>query len=686
MQSKIYIAVTGCKRGFQMLYTTPGLDTSYPGLTQSLCDMRKYLRVSKPGIDYFGLDFINGFRVCSIYRSTIDSAGSSGGFISVSLVIPDRVSVTSTRAILSTLLETYYSVHYNRQFGTPLQNTLEDGRPLEELLANHSADFAVMPLQYSTGVSNFNAPPAYVASCSEAIVDEIFASPYHKAYLAPSKLVMLSAAILSQPQAYGVVFNTPLQVINAIPGVSDRLIGQMGAINQPGCAITSFILNGTDYTSNYHSICLAPADRIAFSVTLPNGKTAKYDGTVSQALSSKILVSMRNMYAFNFFPYEVAISVNGMMKGIPRDNIFMPAVVTPKDVMRLTVNTNGEGFIKVTAPFNTAALAIVAADGKRIMVNPNFLNANGDMSAVYPINLRALSLKLPYQPKETGTIMIGNVHFPISLAAGSPTLLIPAELQTPMSLCIGKNTWHIDPFTGACSVSSSKKSFPTWIWGAVGGVAALVACGFIFFPFGKEAEDNGQAVQQITNEQPVQTEEEQLEWDDIPGNQGQNPGQITPPPRPPRGQYGDNGSPIPGGPTVNPGKPVKQAQPGKPAQPGQTVNPGAKPGQTVQPSAKRGSKQDNNGQSVPSGSQNIKNSTPSKGATTNKTTNTSSKSSTTSTKNESKTNGEPTTGEVTKASLNNNEIPSAPKPPVEKEASSPDPKKIIPTKPNTGGN
>lgn len=491
MQSKIYIAVSGCKRGFSVFYTSPGLDASQSGIAQSLCDMRKYLRVAKPGIDYFGLDFIQGFRVCSIYRSTNDSAGSSGGFISAALIIPDNLSCSTTRTLLSLLLDTYYSEHFNRQFGTPIPGTTENGAPLEALLAAHITEFHAMPLHYKPGMSNFSAPPIYIAGATDAAIDTVFASPYHKAYLAASKIIMLPAPVMAQPAAYSVTFNgDDVRAINAISGLSDRLIGRLSPIVQHGCSLTSFYLNGIDYTTSYSTICLIPSDRISFSVVLPNGRTTSFDGSVQQALASKILLASRDVYGFNFFSFDVAVAVNGLTTGIPRENIFIPAVVAQKNVMPIAVNARSEGHFTVRTQFNNAALALVAPDGARVLVNPAFLPTGSDLRAVYPIDLRPLTLRFPRIVKGKATLEIGGVHFPLDLTPDPLTILIPASLNAPMVLCIAKNRWPIDPTTGICESRNSSVGFsmPIWLWGVI--AACLIAIGGSIWFFASRKQES----------------------------------------------------------------------------------------------------------------------------------------------------------------------------------------------------
>ncbi len=477
MQSKVYIAVSGCKRGFSILYTTPGLDTTYPGMAQSLCDMRQYLRISRPGTDWFGIDYIQGFRVCSVYRSTIDSAGSSGGFISVALVIPDDVSLASTRRLLTEMLEAYYTDHYNRQFGTPLPGKPETCDALEAILAAHAAEFVRMPVHYHPGVSDFNAPPLYVAACNDAVTDTIFASPYRSEYLRGAKLIMLPAAILAQPAAYSLTVNTDLATVNAVAGASDRLAGRMSAIVQHGCAVTSFFLNGTDVTASYSSVCLLPSDRISFSVLLPNAKATSFDGTVQQALASRTLLAVRDRYGFNFFPFDVAVSVRGLVGGIPRENILMPAVVSQNGVMPLTVNARGEGHFTVKTPFNTAALALVASNGAKVLVSHSFLSADSDLRAVYPIDLRPLTIRYPRIAKGKASLGFDHAAFPLDITPDPLTVLLPASLQGAPVLYIGKVRWKINPVTGACDSQNDGKggAIPLWIWGVV--AAAVLAIG-----------------------------------------------------------------------------------------------------------------------------------------------------------------------------------------------------------------
>ncbi len=483
MQNKVYIAVSGCKRGFSLLYTSPGLDTGYTGMAQSLCDMRQYLRLTKPGIDYFAIDFIPGFRVCSIYRSTIDSAGSSGGFISVALIIPDNVVTPYTRHLLSLLLETYYSEYYNRQFATPLPGKAEQGAALETLLQSHAADFSVKPLHFRPGVSDFNSPPLYAAGGTDTVVDTLFASPYHQSYLPGAKLIMLPAPVMAQPGAYGVTFNTDIRSITISPGLSDRMVGRLMPLGQQGCAVTRFILNGTDFTSSYSSVCLLPSDRIDFTVSLPNGKFTSFEGSVQQALANKILFPTGDTYGFNFFPFDIAVAVRGLVTGLPRENMLFPALATGKETVPLSVNARGEAHYTVHAPFSTAAIMLVDPEGNKVSINDSFLSASSDLRATYPVDMRPLTIRFPRIIRGKARLEIGQARLPIDITPDPLTVLIPASLKQSMYFCAGKNRWLIDPATGVCTGGDRPgKTVPVWVWAAVAG--ALIAIGvLIWFMF-----------------------------------------------------------------------------------------------------------------------------------------------------------------------------------------------------------
>ena len=491
MQSRIFLAVSGCKRGFSVFHISPGLDLSYPGVGDSLCDMRKYLRVAMPGVDYYGLDFIKGFRVCSIYRSTLDAAGSSGGFVSIALFIPDGFSCRNTRQVLLHLLETYYERHFNRQVGIPVAGVNEDFSGVEGLLSSFSNYFAKEPLHYLASVSNFQADPIYLSGPTPEAIDTVFASPYQKAYLSGSKLIMLPDNVMRNPGAYSVVFNTPVRTVTAKPGISDRLMGNLLPLNQKDCAISRFILNGIDYTSTYTSVCLSPLDTIDFDVILPNGKSASIKGTVEQSLKRKVLVPSGYSYAFNFFPYDVAVQVTGLNRALPRENVLIPSVVTPREVMPIVINARGEGYFKVKAPLNSAALALTGKDGRRVVVEQGFITPSTDFRAPKTLEMKCLTLHLPASKKGQCTLSIGNVPFTIDSSPHPLAVIIPAGLYQPMMLRMQKKEWMVNPANGICTqMANSKTTIPMWAWIAAGAVAVVVALGFIFFMPDKGKEKN----------------------------------------------------------------------------------------------------------------------------------------------------------------------------------------------------
>lgn len=481
MSGKIFIAVTGCKNGFSVLYTSPGLDRGIMGLSQTLDDMRGYLRVSKTGIDYYGLSFLKGYRVCSQYRSTVDSAGSSGGFIGISLIIPDNVQISSTRLLLNRLFEAYYTEHYNTRFGTPIPDRRENGGTLESILKASEAEIRVWPMHYRPGASNFGATPLYVGCGSEAQVDAIFGSPYQKIYLEGSRVIMLPNQILAQPQAFAVTFNTPVRNVNApAKPASDRMVGRLCAIAQRGCTVSRLVLNGVDYTQAYSTICLVESDQIEFTVTLPNGKQKSFDGAVHKALSERILLAKEALFGFNFFPYDVAVVMRGGVEGVARANIFIPTVATDKETIKLQLNARGEGFFTIRAPFTRASLVLMTPGGAALPVVPTFLTESSDMRAVYPIDMRVVRVQYPPDLKGKANLFFAMHIFPVQLTRSPLQLLIPAAMTAPFELKIGRYRCSINPVNGIITPFKSSQWSDMRLWTVI-GAGVLVLAALLFF-------------------------------------------------------------------------------------------------------------------------------------------------------------------------------------------------------------
>lgn len=491
MDKELYIAISGCKNGFQIFYTSSGLDIAMPGVKQSLCDMRLYIRITKPGIDYYGLSFINGYRVCSIYRSTIDSAGSSGGFISVALFVRDDVQIADTMPLLQRLLEAYYGEYYNRNFGTPLKGKIENGRGVEALLESMKAGVRVMPVKYYPGVSAFDKEPLYWGFRDAAMLQRAFAYPYQNGNLNGCKVVMLPEEVMTHPQAHGVMFNTEVRR-HSIAEYSDRLQGQLMTVKQIGCKMMSFVLNGADVTAFYSQVCLSPSDRILLVVTLPNGKMYRYDGNVQTALHYKILWKQQDSYQFGFFHYDVAVRVHGFTADLPHDNLLIPALVAHGEVMPMVLDSRGEGYFTVRVPFNEAALALVSNSGGIVVISEAFLTNASDMSLCYAVELRKLAVKYP--PRASGNIFIeiGSESFPVTLSHSALQIAVPTQLRHPVKLRIGRTVWNVDPVSGACRPMGGGGEFRLsikWII-AIVAVGILLVVGMLWFIFssGKNAK------------------------------------------------------------------------------------------------------------------------------------------------------------------------------------------------------
>ena len=118
--NNIGLAVTGCKNGYAVFGAAGGACSDPLEVQTVLRDMRSYMRVTEPGRVYYSMEYTDRSVVYSIYRSSIDSVGSTGAYIGVHLFVPYDYGVCSVRRVLTVLSDAYWAEYMHPMFGSPL--------------------------------------------------------------------------------------------------------------------------------------------------------------------------------------------------------------------------------------------------------------------------------------------------------------------------------------------------------------------------------------------------------------------------------------------------------------------------------------------------------------------------------------------------------------------------------------
>lgn len=496
---KIYIAVSGCKNGYSVLYTSPGLDVARPRVAQSLCDMRRCLRISTPLIDYYSLEFIPGFRVCTQYRSSIDSAGANGAYIAISLFIPDRFMLPGVLPLLNEMMNAYFADYYHPQFGSPLPGKIESGARQEAILQARCADISIPPLHYSLGESRPDELPLYMGCKDEAELGMVIQNPYRSEYLSGSKLIILTDDMLKRPGAYRILFNTDVHTTRVChETLSNRLRGRLLPINQPGCRMITFALNGVDYTANYLAVCLVPDDRISFCVLLPNEQKFNYAGTVADALKSRYLSAAQSAaYKFGFFPFELTLVLRGLEGNPSPSQLLLPTIQQGGVKLPVRYLGNATAVAKITSQPHADALVLADENGNTLPLINNFLTPNTDFRAPITLEYKKLAGTFPttasVKAEATSPTVKKGPRFVLPPSRGSLTLFVPAVLPSEsLIFTAGSSRWCFNDLAGRFERLNPGRKLSIWVWiaAAVTVVCVAVALFLLLSPAKEEPTIN----------------------------------------------------------------------------------------------------------------------------------------------------------------------------------------------------
>lgn len=289
--SKIGIVVSGCKNGYARL-ATARIPAGSALPEQGVHDLRQYLRISKPGQQFYALRVLPSALVLTACRSSVDSVGSTGGYIAVSLFVPHGVRVEGASAMLTRLLDAYWGEFIHPVFGSPLPGKLKSAVPVERALEQETACFRLAPVRYRVYAANPGAPAVIVPYDTPATVDSVMANPYPKAYAAYSDVLLVDRNLLLSPE---MSCEEGLQRIAAIAERPAEAVDTLLALPRGArYTLRELAVNGVPSTPGSQS--LLPADRLSFTLELPDGTNLRRDCTVADAVARKLLLREGGAY------------------------------------------------------------------------------------------------------------------------------------------------------------------------------------------------------------------------------------------------------------------------------------------------------------------------------------------------------------------------------------------------------
>lgn len=306
LTSHIGIAVSGCKNGYALL-ATDGIDSSSELLRTALRDLRGYLRVTEPGHDYFTMSVYRNTLVISACRSSVDAVGSSGGFIAVSLTVPASLSINRPAELLTALLNEYWGEFMHPMFGSPLPGKFEGAHRLRALLQTRATDVTQAKVRYRVHDFEGAQPPLFMGYNSEAEVNAVMSTPWHRAYSRGCKLIMLPAGMLSSPK---VNYNIEVKKIAPQPGMPGNAIDLLLEPKGSPVRVSSYTVNAIP-RSSMGDVSLNPDDMISYTLSMPDGKDKTFNGILRQAVERRLIRRDDDNYRINTPYMDVTLSITG---------------------------------------------------------------------------------------------------------------------------------------------------------------------------------------------------------------------------------------------------------------------------------------------------------------------------------------------------------------------------------------
>lgn len=386
ISNNIGLAVSGCKNGYAVFGTAGNLDRNSLEVKGALRDMRAYIRVAEPGKVFYSMEYLDRHIVYGVYRSSIDSVGSTGAYIAVHLFVPCTVRVDGLASLLDRLLDAYWTDFMHPMFGSPLPGKIEDISRLSAMLESAQAGFHELSARYSHRNSDPSALPLYIGYRAEGDVERIFSNPFHAAYYRASRVILVPAAMLDDPKADNVLFNTDVQTILPQHGRAEGLLGSLTVPLNINVRMAALTVDGRDVLSAGEDYSLTPDSAIHYELKIPGRRIAKFTGTLQQALDQKLIRKAGGDYEI----MPVLIEVRAAVKGAMRSDCLPVLISDTGKEYRIKNLPGGHAGWLVPSDGFPYALGIYTPQRSE-KVRDNFVNAATVSSTPYPVDMNELA-------------------------------------------------------------------------------------------------------------------------------------------------------------------------------------------------------------------------------------------------------------------------------------------------------
>lgn len=383
---KIGLAVTGCKNGYAIFGTAGAADRNSQEAKRALRDMRSYMRVSEPGKTCYSMEYLDSAIVYGIYRSSIDSVGSTGAYIAVHLFVPYDIAVSALTTVLDTLLHTYWDEFMHPMFGSPLPGKIEDVSRVWRALEGMAGYFREIHARYGHANSDPAQPPVFIGYRSAQEVDAVTSNPFHQAYYGSARVIMVPAEMLDNPQAHNTIFNTELRRVLPQHGHAEGLIGGLTVPPSANVRLTTLSVDGHDIFTSGEDYTLMPESRLRFQLKIPGRRINTFEGTVRQALDRKCIRKAGSGYEI----MPVLVEVDAAVTGTMRPDCLPVLISAAGKEYRIKNLPSGKAGWLVPSDGFPFALGVFTPSGTE-KVKDNFVTLTTFSSTAYPVDMHALA-------------------------------------------------------------------------------------------------------------------------------------------------------------------------------------------------------------------------------------------------------------------------------------------------------
>ncbi len=257
--SQIAIVAWGCKGGCRTFCDNRVVDVLALDIRTTLKDIRSFITISKPAMDFYALEFTAQYKVFTQYRSSNDSG--NGAFIAFTIMVPHKVKIKGMRGLLNEMMNDYFKEYMNPLTFSPLSGKYDDINKYISILRLHESDIVIDNSHHLYSVSQQDDRPRLMIYDELSVVDGYFETPYRPEFFACQEVMFLSADLYNNQAKYEVRFLVPPIVIaNVSEPVPESVI--YPATGTPNYKITRFAVNGENFMGTADKVHLSNDARI----------------------------------------------------------------------------------------------------------------------------------------------------------------------------------------------------------------------------------------------------------------------------------------------------------------------------------------------------------------------------------------------------------------------------------------